>query len=212
MKTDDLIAALASDLAPAPRGWVSRNLAIGVAAGLAGAVLIWLAEYGPRPDLADAAATGPFWMKFFYTLALTAAGLWLVARAGRPGAAMATPAFVLLAPLVLLMPVTGLALFDPDADRIGLILGHSATTCSIAIALIALPALAGALWSLRQLAPTRLTEAGASAGLFAGSEGAFVYAFYCTEDAAPFVALWYTLGILLTATLGAFLGRALLRW
>ena len=94
----------------------------------------------------------------------------------------------------------------------GLILGHSAAICSIAIALIALPALAGALGALRQLAPTRLTEAGARARPFAGSEGAFVYAFYCTEDAAPFVALWYTLGILLTATLGAFLGRALLKW
>jgi hypothetical protein len=32
--------------------------------------------------------------------------------------------------------------------------------------------------------PTRLTEAGAGAGLFAGNEGAFIHAFY-REDAAP---------------------------
>jgi hypothetical protein len=112
-----------------------------------------------------------------------------------------------LTPLVLQMSVTGMALIAPDTDRTGLILGHSAATCSIAPYRPA-----GALWPLRQSAPTRLTEAGAGAGPFAGSEGAFVYAFYCTEDAMPFVALWYTLGILLTATLGAFLGRALLRW
>ena len=212
MNTDDLIAALSTDLAPAPRNWVSRNLALGMATGLAGALLLWLALYGPRPDLADAAGTWPFWMKFAYTLALAAGGLWLLGRAGRPGMAMTPPALTLLAPVSLLILAAGLALADPEADMPGLILGHSAATCSIAIALLSLPALAGALWALKRLAPTRLTEAGAGAGFFAGSEGAFVYAFYCTEDAAPFVALWYTLGILLTATLGAFLGRALLRW
>jgi hypothetical protein len=67
-------------------------------------------------------------------------------------------------------------------------------------------------WALRQLAPTRLTLAGALAGLFAGGAGAFVYAFHCPETAAPFVALWYSAGILLTAGLGALLGPRLLRW
>lgn len=210
MRTDDLITGLAA--APAPRRWPRHYLAAGTAMGLAGAGIAWLTLYGPRPDLVEAAGTWAFWMKLLYALAFAATGLWLVKRAGTPGTATVKPAFALLAPVALLAPAAGFALFEPEADMAGLILGHSAATCSIAIALLALPALAGAFWALRQLAPTRLTEAGASAGLFAGSEGAFVYAFYCTEDAAPFIALWYTLGILLTATLGAFLGRALLRW
>jgi hypothetical protein len=212
MKTDELIACLAADLAPAPKAWARRRLFLGVTAGLGGGLLLWLLFYGPREDLIEAAATWPFWMKFLYTTALCASGLWLLARSGRPGAAMAPPAVSLLAPVGLVVLAAGLTLADPDADLPGLILGHSAATCSLTIALISLPALAGAFWALRQLAPTRLTEAGAGAGLFAGSEGALLYAFYCTEEAAPFVALWYTLGILLTATLGAFLGRALLRW
>ena len=54
--------------------------------------------------------------------------------------------------------------------------------------------------------------AGAGAGLFAGALGAFVYAFYCTEVAAPFIAVWYTLGIALTSLLGGILGRWALRW
>jgi hypothetical protein len=210
MRTDELIAVLAAE--PAPRAWPRHHLAAGAAMGLTGAALVWLAAYGPRTDLALAAATSSFWVKLLYALASMATAAWLVFRAGRPGKAMATPALLMLAPLALLAPAAGLTLSDPEADMAGLILGHSAASCSIAILFIALPALASAFWTLRQLAPTRLTEAGASAGLFAGSEGAFVYAFSCTEDAIPFVALWYTLGILLTATLGAFLGRSLLRW
>ncbi|HUE63256.1 MAG TPA: NrsF family protein, partial [Rhizomicrobium sp.] len=81
-----------------------------------------------------------------------------------------------------------------------------------AIVAVSLPVLAGAFWSLRRMAPTRLTEAGAAVGLFAGSAGAFVYAFYCTESAAPFVALWYSTGIGLSVMLGALIGRTALRW
>jgi hypothetical protein len=34
----------------------------------------------------------------------------------------------------------------------------------------------------------------------------------CAELALPFVAAWYTLGVLMTAALGAALGPRLLRW
>ena len=76
----------------------------------------------------------------------------------------------------------------------------------------ALPTLLATFWALRQLAPTRLTLAGAGAGLFAGGVGAFVYCFHCTESTAPFIAIWYTLGVVLTMAVGAVLGRYLLRW
>lgn len=212
MKTDDLIADLSAELASAPRHWIARTVAIGAGLGLLGAGLVWAVFYGPRADLHGAVFTWPFWMKSLYTAALGAGGLWLLARAGRPGAALAPPALTLTLPVALLGMTALLALAAPEADAISLALGHSAATCSLAILLVSLPSLAAAFWTLRHLAPTRLAQAGAGAGLFAGSEGAFVYALYCTEDAALFVALWYTLGILLTATLGALLGRSLLRW
>ena len=47
---------------------------------------------------------------------------------------------------------------------------------------------------------------------FAGAAGAFVYCFHCTEEAAPFIAVWYTLGIAVVTAIGALLGRSLLRW
>jgi hypothetical protein len=46
----------------------------------------------------------------------------------------------------------------------------------------------------------------------AGAAGAWVYAFHCDESAAPFVAIWYTLGIALVGALGGMLGQWLLRW
>ena len=41
---------------------------------------------------------------------------------------------------------------------------------------------------------------------------ALAYALACTEPAAPFIAVWYTLGIALCGVLGAALGPKLLRW
>ena len=50
------------------------------------------------------------------------------------------------------------------------------------------------------------------AGLLAGAFGAWIYAFHCDESAAPFVIIWYTLGIAAIGALGGLLGRTLLRW
>ena len=50
------------------------------------------------------------------------------------------------------------------------------------------------------------------AGLMAGAMGASVYAFACPEHAAAFMAVWYCLGILVSAALGAVTGPRFLRW
>jgi hypothetical protein len=41
---------------------------------------------------------------------------------------------------------------------------------------------------------------------------AVIYGLYCREWAAPFVLVWYTLGVGLSAALGALVGTRLLRW
>ncbi|HEX4272775.1 MAG TPA: DUF1109 domain-containing protein, partial [Rhizomicrobium sp.] len=76
----------------------------------------------------------------------------------------------------------------------------------------ALPTLAATFWALKRMAPTRLTQAGLGAGLFAGAVGAFVYSFHCTEGSAPFIGIWYSLGILMTTAIGGLLGGRFLRW
>ena len=65
---------------------------------------------------------------------------------------------------------------------------------------------------MKGLAPTRLRWAGAAAGLLAGAGGALVYALHCPEMAAPFIGIWYLLGMLIPTTIGALVGPRVLRW
>jgi len=46
----------------------------------------------------------------------------------------------------------------------------------------------------------------------AGSIAALVYALHCPELAAPFIAVWYVLGILVPVAIGALIGPNVLRW
>ena len=48
--------------------------------------------------------------------------------------------------------------------------------------------------------------------MLAGAIGALVYLLYCPEMAPPFLLVWYTLGMLLPAALGALVGPRVLRW
>jgi hypothetical protein len=74
------------------------------------------------------------------------------------------------------------------------------------------PAFVAVLWAMKGLAPTRLRLAGAGAGLLAGALGALVYTLHCPELAAPFLGVWYVLGILIPAAFGAVVGPRVLRW
>jgi hypothetical protein len=92
------------------------------------------------------------------------------------------------------------------------LLGESWSTCPWSVLALSLPALAGSLWAVRGLAPTRPRAAGFAAGLLAGSVGAFGYSLSCPEASPAFVAVWYTLGIAFTGVVGAALGPRVLRW
>lgn len=212
MRTDDLIAHLAEELGPVKPGSVTRLLLVALAVGLAASAIVMLSVLGPRHHFAVAITGFGMWVKIAYTFILAALGFWLVERAGRPGADMLRPAMMLALPVLVIVSLAALQMAAPGADMHRLVMGQSARVCAVLIVMVAAPSLVAAFWALRQLAPTRLGLAGAGAGLFAGSLGAFVYAFHCLEDSAPFVAIWYTLGIALTTVIGAFAGRWALRW
>lgn len=213
MQTDDLIAHLTGELEPVRGAEVVRILAAGLALGLLGSALLMAVTIGIRPDIIQAMGDGAFWLKFTYTLVIAILGLKLVERMGRPGTDASWPALLIAVPVLTLMGMMAMQMMPADnATRHALLMGHSADVCSVLIAGLALPLFAGLFWSLRRLAPTKLTEAGAAAGLLAGSAAATIYAFHCTESTATFIAIWYTAGIALTTLMGAALGRFLLRW
>ncbi len=204
---------LAADAVPVATHAVAWRLAVSLAWGLPLALLLMVFTQGLRPDLAQAARSGMFWMKIVFAVGLACASFATVERLARPGMRVGAAWAALATPLLLLWLAAVLVLLQSDpAQRSALVLGATWRTCPFNIAWISLPVFAAVLWAMRGLAPTRLALAGAAAGLLAGCLGALVYALHCTESAAPFMAVWYVLGISLPALVGAVMGPRWLRW
>ncbi len=213
MKTDELITLLARDAAPVKSGALPRRLSALAFAGAAVALIIMIPWIGFRPDLADAVADPTFWMKAIYTIGLGFAGFLLVERLSRPGATSRL-GWVLAAACAAAIVALALAqlMMMPPAEMPDAIMGGSWSACPGYIFTLALPGLAAILWTMRRFAPTRTALSGAAAGLLAGGVSATVYGLHCDENTAPFVALWYSLGIGMTALTGAIVGSRVLRW
>jgi hypothetical protein len=212
MRTDALIQSLAADLPKVAPGAVARRIALGLGLGVAasaGMMLVWL---GPRADLAQALATPMFWMKLGYAAATGLVLAVLLARLARPAARPGGLTAAAAAPFaaVALMALLRVLRAPPEAQQ-ALIMGHTSMVCPWRILAIGLPILAGAIWAVRGLAPTRLGLAGLAAGGCAGGLGAAVYAVACDETSTPFLAIWYTLGMAAVGLAGAMASR-LLRW
>lgn len=213
MHTDNLIRMLATGLEPVPPGVAQRRWSIALALSVPVAVLLMLLTLGLVPALGTVAAQPMFWVKLGLPLALLGASLRAAGRLARPGATLGYAPLLIATPLVLIWALAAFTLHStPSAARPTLLFGSTWTLCPLLIAWLSLPTFVAALWALRGLAPTRLRLAGASAGLLAGAVGALVYTLHCQELAAPFIALWYVLGIWLPAGVGACLGPLLLRW
>lgn len=211
--TDDLIARLSQNLEPvAPRAF-ERRLCLALALGLAGTVLfgpLFLDAVMGRP-FGGAWGSAIFWGKLGFTLGLGLLGLVAVPVLSRPDQRLVWP---LLAAIGLFLLALGVGSFIwMQADwAMPVLMGGTALVCPWLIMLTAAPLLAALLTAMRRFAPASPALAGLAAGLLAGGFGGAVYAFYCGETGMMFVAVWYSLGIALTALLGALVGRAILRW
>lgn len=211
--TGDLIGRLSEDLSPRRGNLVARRLGLALAFGGAAALVGVAATLGLNRHMATAATHAIFWIKLAYAGAVAAIGAWSVERIARPGGSAGRRLPLLAAPILALAGLASVRLLaaSPE-DRVRLVLGHSASVCPWYILLTSVPILIGLVWALRGLAPTRLRTAGAVAGVTAGGLGACVYCLHCPENAAPFVAIWYSLGMAASGLLGAFLGPRVLRW
>lgn len=213
MKTDDLVAMLARNAEPvAARAGRRRRFVVAGAALLASFVLMAV-TLGLRPDLAQATADPMFWMKLGYAAALALAALIVAWRLFVPGRKLAAAPLGIAAPLLLMSALAVAALIGAEAGaRLPMLLGSTWKSCPTNIALLSIPAVALLMWFARDFAPTRPALAGAAVGFTGGAIAALVYSLHCPEMAAPFVAVWYLLGMLIPAAVGAVLGRRLLRW
>lgn len=213
MKTNELIAALAADSSSVQAAEVARRFYLKLAGGAVLAIAAVLLLVGARPDLAHASLQPMFWVKLFFPASLAAAALVALRRLSHPGMRLGrVPAAIALPVIALWLMAALVMLASPSDERLPLVLGQSWLECLISITLLSVPALGLAFWAARELAPTRLSLAGTAAGLFAGAVAAFAYAIHCTEIQAPFLAVWYVLGMSIPTAAGALLGSRLLHW
>ena len=209
----ELARKLSDGLAPVPPSFVPRRLLSGLGAGAFVSIALVLGLLGLRPDLLPAMGTAMFWAKLAYPLSLALVAGLAAERLARPAARARDRLVWLAAPFaaVALMAAVQFVTAAPGS-RDAIVMGGSARLCPFLVLASSIPPLLGLVWAMRGLAPTRLRETGAVIGLVAGGIGGFAYAWHCTEWGAPFLALWYTAGILASAIFGALLGPLLLRW
>jgi hypothetical protein len=212
MKTAQFIDALAADATLSEPGLRTRFF-VALAIGSAVSAALFFAVIGPRADIAVAAHTVRFGLKFLDTLALTFPSALLCLHLLRPDARPGTLALLFGAPVLLLCIAVGVELYVVPADQwTARIVGSNALHCLTIIPVVAMPPLMALLYSMRAGAPQNPTLAGALAGAAAAGIAATLYASNCTDDSPLFVASWYPLATLIVVVVGSAVGNRLLRW
>jgi hypothetical protein len=213
MNTDDLVKMLAAGGAVPQGRPPEARFAAAVTLAAVGALALMAGMLGVRADLAQAAALPMFWGKLGFGIAVAVFALPLGLRLARPGARVGWPpaGIALVVGLLWLMAVVTLAQAAPG-DREALVFGRTWLECPFNIAVLSVPGFVALLKVNASLAPTRPALAGAAAGLLSAAVAAAAYTLHCPELDAPFLAVWYVLGMLIPTAAGALLGPRLLRW
>lgn len=213
MKTDELVSLLATGVEPTPPGALARHALVALVGGLTAAVAVTLVTVGLRPGITDDMAVPMFWAKEVFCAWLSVFGFVVLTRLARPGMRPGLAPVAIISAIAMVWLMGAVTLYSaPEQQRASLVLGQTALVCPFLIALISMPLFVAFVWLMRSMAPTRLRLAGAAAGFASGAAGALVYTLHCPEMAAPFLGIWYVLGMLIPTAVGAALGPALLRW
>lgn len=213
MKTEEFVTLLATGVQPVEAGATARRYSLALGWGGLGAMLMMAVFLGVRADLAEAVRLPMFWVKLGFPLCVAVAAFHGAMRLSRPGVPLGRVPIAIAAPVVALWLLAVVVLLGAAPDRrLALLLGGTWAVCPFLIAVLSAPVFGGTFWAMKGLAPTRPSLAGAIAGLLAGAVATAVYALHCPEMAAPFLATWYLLGMLIPTAAGALLGPRLLRW
>ncbi len=213
MKTDELIRMLSTNVEPVRRYAVEKKIGQALLAGTLISLLLLIAIYGVRQDLKAVSTTFAFWMKMGVPLANTVLALLFIIPLAQPGKRPVIHYWLLGIPVAILWLwaiITWVS--SGPGEHSELLWGKTWRVCIMNISFLALPVGIATFKALQTLAPTSPVLTGAMAGWLAGGVGASVYALHCPEMAAPFLAVWYVLGMLLPSALMAYWGHRSLRW
>jgi hypothetical protein len=212
MKTNDLIALLASDTLQ-PQKPVRQQLLRQLLLGAVVCGVLLLALFGLNPQMDQMAVHPAFITKMLWLTALMGFSLYGLFRLARPGLGAGHTLWGIGLALLAMFSLGLVQLLQTASGaRTAQWMGGSWQVCSVSIVGLSLPILGAMLWALRQLAPTRPALTGAVAGMLAGSLAASIYSLHCPETSLTFFAVWYVGGMALATGLGALLGARWLRW
>ncbi len=211
MRTSELVDMLARHAGPAERGVAVKTFVPVIALGAMLGALLSAMNFGVLPAAVWATATP--WIKVIYGATLALAAGWLCVKLSRPVSQVRASWLVVML-VIGVMGFLGWAWWmgSPIDERESVLMGQSWYYCPTRVAIVSMPTLVGMLWAMRRLAPTRPRAAGFAAGLMAGAIGVCVYALSCGESSPTFISVWYTVGVMLPALMGALLGPLVLRW
>ena len=213
MKTEELVAMLATRVSAVEPNGATRRYGIALTCGVAGSALLMTELLGVRRDLGEAVRLPMFWVKLVYVACLGLTSTIIAMRLSRPGMAVGGVAGALALVIIAMWALGAVVLSGAGpAERAHLLFGTTSKTCPFFISLLSVPVFLAVTWAMKGLAPTRLRLAGAAAGLLSGSLAAVVYTLHCPEMAAPFLGTWYLLGVIVPTAIGMLLGPRLLRW
>ena len=213
MKTDDLVVMLSTNVEPIRHGRVGRTISIAVVVGAVIALAIMLVGLGVRADVTTSRAALFLSLKLAFAFAVVGVALRYLIMLARPGSESGISPLAVAVPFAAIALLGLLSLADaPSGHWNRMVAGGEWLECLLSIPIIAIVPFAVTIFAVRRAAPTNLVRAGAFAGLVAGGVSAMAYAFHCTDDSLPFVAVWYGGTIVLCTLAGASLGPRLLRW
>jgi hypothetical protein len=188
-------------------------LALALLAAIPVSVALFLTQFGVRPDVMTAMHNPFFGLKFVETLALAIAAIAFSLHLSRPEASVKGWAWLLLIPVgILAAGILSEMMIPQRVPMMTRLIGSNSRVCMVAIPLMSMPVLAGALIGLRHGAPTHPAIAGAVAGLLSAGLAATLYASHCTDDSPLFVATWYTIATALVTAIGALAGSKILKY
>lgn len=213
MKTDELIAALSTNVEPVNRRLVGRSVGVALAVGIVVAIGIMFIALGVREDLTTPRAVIFLFLKLAFAIGTVGAASVYLMRLARPGGERRVSSGLAALPFMAILLLAGVSLGQaPSSHWDKIVMGNDWLECLISIPIIAVLPFAVVIWAVRQAAPTNLVRTGAFSGQVAGGVSAIGYALHCTDDSLHFIALWYGSTIVLCTLAGAILGPRLLRW
>jgi hypothetical protein len=216
MNTDRLIDMLGDDLEPVKSGQPGRALMLAVLISGIAAFGLMLATVGLRADAHSTSHLEWIGLKLLFAASVIGTAAPLLNRSARPGLENETNWRLILIPFLSAIAVALVLILVGGPHEWAAMLRGATTIsfvrCLLCIMFFAAIPLAAVIFALRKGAPTRLKLCGGIAGIVAGGVGAAAYAFNCTSDTIPFIAIWYGMAIVLCGFIGTQLGPRVLRW